>query len=86
MTNSSIYPKAAAVVTMPAANSGASSPLSAASAAGMRSADILLMMDEEPRPRASSDTRHGGALVRPGRGAQQAGKLVCPKISSKEYE
>jgi hypothetical protein len=42
---------------MPAANSGTSSPLSAASAASLRIADILIMMDEDPRPRASSVTR-----------------------------
>ena len=33
---------------MPAASSGASSPLSAASAASLRIADILIMMDDEP--------------------------------------
>ena len=55
---------------MPAANSGASNPLSAASTASLRMADIRMMIDEEPRPRASSDTRHAltVALVKPGRG------------------
>jgi hypothetical protein len=34
-------------------------------------ADILIMMEDEPRPRASSDTRQAltVALVKPGRGA-----------------
>ena len=56
---------------MPAANSGASSPLSAASTASLRIADIRMMIDDEPRPRASSDTRQAltVALVKPGRGA-----------------
>ena len=56
---------------IPAASSGANSPLSAASAASFRIADILIMMDDDPRPRASSDTRHAltVALVKPGRGA-----------------
>jgi len=40
------------------ANSGARSPLSAASAARFRMADILTMMEDEPSPRASTDTRH----------------------------
>jgi len=37
----------------------------------MRIADILIMMDDEPRPRSSSDTRHAltAALVNPGLGA-----------------
>jgi hypothetical protein len=56
---------------IPAANSGASSPLSAASAASLRIADIRMMIDDEPRPRASRDTRQAliVALVKPGRGA-----------------
>src|ERR1700691_4583827 len=56
---------------IPWANSGASRPLSAASAASLRIADILIMMDDDPRPRSSSDTRHAltVALVKPGRGA-----------------
>src|SRR5579862_8984101 len=56
---------------MPAASSGASSPSSAASAASLRIADILIMIDDEPRPRSSRDTRHAltVALVKPGRGA-----------------
>src|SRR5258706_14370111 len=56
---------------MPAANSGASSPLSAASAASLRIADIRIMIDDEPRPRTSRDTRQAltVALVKPGRGA-----------------
>src|SRR5579863_4157790 len=56
---------------MQAANSGASSPLSAASAASLRIADILIMMEDEPRRRSSRDTRQAltVALVKPGRGA-----------------
>src|SRR6202035_1360060 len=56
---------------MPAANSGASSPLSAASAASFRIADILIMMDEEPSLRSSRDTRHAltVAFVKPGQAA-----------------
>jgi hypothetical protein len=51
--------------------SDASKPLSAASAASLRIADILIMMGEDPSPRSSSDTRHAltVALVKPGRGA-----------------
>ena len=56
---------------IPAANSGASSPLSAASMARFRIADIRIMIDDEPRPRSSSDTRQAltVAFVKPGRGA-----------------
>jgi hypothetical protein len=45
--------------------------LSAASAASLRIADIRIMIDDEPSPRASSDTRQAltVALVKPGRGA-----------------
>lgn len=44
---------------------------STTSAASFRIADILIMMEDEPRPRASRDTRHAltVALVKPGRGA-----------------
>jgi len=42
---------------MPAANSGANSPLSAASAASLRIADILMMIEDEPSLRSSRDTR-----------------------------
>jgi len=38
---------------MPAANSGASSPLSAASTASLRIADIRIVIDEEPSLRAA---------------------------------
>jgi hypothetical protein len=43
----------------------------AASAASLRIADILIMMDDDPSPRSSSETRHAltVALVNPGRGA-----------------
>src|SRR5579862_5964049 len=56
---------------IPCANSGASSPLSAASAANLRMADMRMMIDEDPSRRSSSDTRHAltVALVKPGRGA-----------------
>ena len=56
---------------MPAANSGGSNPLSAASAASLRIADILIMMEDEPRRRSSRDTRQAltVALVKPARGA-----------------
>jgi len=39
------------------APAGAINPLSAASVASLRIADILIRMDDEPSPRASSDTR-----------------------------
>ena len=56
---------------MPAANSGASSPLSAASAASLRMADMRMMIEDEPRRRSSSDTLHAltVALVKPNRDA-----------------
>jgi hypothetical protein len=56
---------------IPWANSGASKPLSAASAASLRIADILIMMEDDPGRRSSSDARHAlmVALVKPGRGA-----------------
>ena len=56
---------------MPAASSGASKPLSAASAASLRIADMRTMIDDDPSLRSSSDTRHAltVALVKPGRGA-----------------
>src|ERR1019366_5706701 len=46
-------------------------PLSAASAASLRIADMRTMIDDEPSPRNSSDTRHAltVAFVKPGRGA-----------------
>ena len=55
---------------MPAANSGARTPLSAASAASFRIADIRTMIEGEPSLRSSSDTRHAltVAFVNPGRG------------------
>src|ERR1039457_3047884 len=56
---------------MPAANSGASSPLSVASTASFRIADMRTMIDDDPRPRASRDTRQAltVALVKPGPGS-----------------
>jgi adenine-specific DNA-methyltransferase len=57
---------------IPAANSGASSPLSAASTASLRTAVIRTLMETAPRPRASSATRqaHTVAFVNPGRGSR----------------
>jgi hypothetical protein len=56
---------------IPAASSGASRPLSAASAASLRIADIRIMIDDEPSLRSSRDTRQAltVALVKPGCGA-----------------
>ena len=56
---------------MRAASSGAINPLSAASPANLRMADIRMMIDDEPRLRASSDARQAltVALVKPGRGS-----------------
>ena len=56
---------------MPAANSGASSPLSVASTASLRMADMRMMMLDDPRPRSSRETRQAltVALVKPGRGS-----------------
>jgi hypothetical protein len=48
---------------MPAASSSAISPLSAASAASLRIADIRMMIDDEPRRRASSDARQALTLA-----------------------
>ena len=42
---------------MPAANSGASKPLSVASTASLRMADMRTMMLDDPSPRSSSVTR-----------------------------
>ena len=42
---------------IPAASSGASSPLSTASAANLRIADIRMMIDDEQSAPASSDAR-----------------------------
>jgi len=57
---------------MPAASSGASSPLSVASTASFLMADILMMIDDDPCPRSSKVTRHAltVALVKPGRGSR----------------
>ena len=56
---------------MPAASSGASSPLSVASTASLRTADMRTMIDDDPSPRSSSDTRQAltVALEKPGRGS-----------------
>lgn len=58
-----------------AASSGASSPLSAASAASLRIAEIRAMIDAKPSFRSSRDTRQAltAALVKPGRGADLRG-------------
>src|ERR1039458_2617902 len=52
---------------IPAASSGASRPLSVASTASLRMADMRTMMLDEPRPRSSRDTRQAltVALVKP---------------------
>src|ERR1017187_4130207 len=69
---------------MPAASSGASNPLSAASTASFRTAVIRTLMLTEPRPRASRATRHAltVALVKPGRGsrAYQAKNSSSPRL------
>jgi hypothetical protein len=74
---------------MPAANSGASSPLSAASAASLQIADTLIMMEDEPRRRSSSGTRHAltVALVKPGRGScwNQGHELVQSHVVDAFY-
>ena len=56
---------------MPAASSGASRPLSVASTASLRMADIRTMMEDDPSLRSSSETRQAEtvALVKPGRGS-----------------
>ena len=56
---------------MPAANSGASSPLSVASTASLRIADMRTIIDDDPSLRSSSETRQAEtvALVKPGRGS-----------------
>ena len=45
------------VFQLSAAGSGASSPLSVAADASLRMADMRIMMDDDPRPRPSRDTR-----------------------------
>jgi len=52
---------------IPAANSGASSRLSAASTASLRTFVIRTLIEIDPSPRASSDTRNALAFERPGR-------------------
>jgi hypothetical protein len=56
---------------IPAASSGASNSLSAASAASLRTAVIRTLMLTDPSPRASRATRQAVtvALVKPGRGS-----------------
>jgi len=56
---------------IPAASSGASSPLSVAGSAGVRMADMGMMVEDDPSPRSSSVTCQAltVALVKPGRGA-----------------
>ena len=69
---------------MPLASSGASSPLSAASTASLRTAVIRTLMETAPSPRASSATRQAVtvALVKPGRGSRLVPReeLVQPEI------
>ena len=61
---------------MPAASSGASNPLSAASTASFRTAVIRTLIEIDPSPRASSATLHvlTVALLNPDRGS-------CPNHS-----
>jgi hypothetical protein len=68
---------------MPAASSGASRALSAASAASLRIADIRMMIDDEPTPRSASEALHAltVALVKPGRGAAE----TRPRVRSAPY-
>jgi len=56
---------------MPAANSGASRPLSIASTASLRIADMRTIIDDDPSLRSSSETRQAEtvALVKPDRGS-----------------
>ncbi len=56
---------------MPAANSGASRPLSVASTASLRIADMRTIMDDDPSLRSSRETRQAltVALLKPGRGS-----------------
>jgi hypothetical protein len=56
---------------MLAATWGGRSPLSVASPASLRIADMRMMIEEEPRPRVSSDARQAltVALLKPGRGS-----------------
>src|SRR5258708_652911 len=56
---------------MPAASSGASRPLSAASTASLRTAVIRTLIEMDPSPRASREMRHEFtvALLKPERGS-----------------
>jgi len=69
---------------MPAASSGASRPLSAASTASFRTAVIRTLMETEPSPRASRATRQAltVALVKPGRASwpYQAKNSSSPRL------
>ena len=69
---------------MPAASSGASNPLSAASTANFRTAVIRTLMETDPRPRASSAARQAFtvAFVKPGRGSwpYQAMNSSSPRL------
>src|ERR1035438_10243126 len=70
---------------IPFASSGASSPLSAASTASLRTAVIRTLIETEPSPRASSATRQAltVALVNPGRGSwtdSQAKNSSSPRL------
>ena len=69
---------------IPAASSGASSPLSAASTASFRTAVIRTLIETDPSPRASSATRHAVtvAFVKPARGSSmyQAMNSSSPRL------
>jgi hypothetical protein len=72
---------------IPAASSGASSPLSAASTASFRTAVIRTLMETEPSARASRDTRQAltVAFVKPGRGSwpYQAMNSSSPRLQTR---
>jgi hypothetical protein len=65
---------------IPLASSGASSPLSAASTASLRTAVTRTLMETAPSPRASSATRQAAtvALVKPGRGSPRNSRRTRP--------
>src|ERR1039458_1013676 len=69
---------------MPAASSGASSPLSAASTASFRTAVMRTLIETDPSPRASRATRQAltVALVKPARGSRpyQAKNSSSPRL------
>ena|ERR1039458_1904000 len=75
---------------MPAASSGVSSPLPAASTASFRTAVMRTLMETDPSPRASSATRQAltVAFVKPGRASwpYHAKKSSSPKLGLDSYD